>query len=140
MSLPTTWKEWGQVLAAFLPEPLSMVIVQWQALFANTLFAHRRWQYEVTDYVVGPSVIVAIVLVLYFFDKTRPIRRRATWVTFFVSVVGLVSCVALNYILTLLRTEPTVEATIQIWAVVYFLSLLAIAAFVSLFVLLLVRP
>jgi Glucose-6-phosphate dehydrogenase, NAD binding domain len=36
-------------------------------------------------------------------------------------------------------TEPAIEAVIQVWAVVYFLSLLAIAAFVSLFALLLVR-
>jgi hypothetical protein len=139
MSLPTTWKEWGEALAAFLPGPISMVLVQWQALFANTLFAHRQWQYEATDYVVGPSVIVAIVLILYFFDKTKAVRRRAVWVAAGVSVLGLLSCVALNYILRLPRTEPAIEAVIQVWAVVYFLSLLAIAAFVSLFALLLVR-
>ena len=141
MQLPATWKEWGEALAAFVPGPIVVVLSQWQGLFANTVFGHRDWLDGMPKAVSGFSVLVAIGVVLYFFDKMPELRKRAVWNTLIGAVVGLVVCLIFNYlVLPLQTTVSAIEFVIHLWAAVYFMAMLFVAAFVSLFVLLLLRP
>jgi hypothetical protein len=140
MSLPATWKEWGEALVAFVPGPILTALSQWQGLFANTVFGHRDWLDKMPNAVSGFSVLVAIAVVLYFFDKPDTRRRAAVWRTLAGSVAGLVVCLALNYlILPLQTTVAGISFVIKLWAAVYFLAMMFIAAFVSVFVLFLIR-
>jgi hypothetical protein len=140
MSLPATWKEWGEALAAFVPGPILIILSQWQGLFANTVFGHRDWLDKIPKAVSGFSVLVAIAVVLFFFDKPDSRKRAAVWNALVGSIAGLVVCLALNYlILPLQTTVAGISFVIELWAAVYFLAMLFIAAFVSLFVLFAMR-